>query len=626
MELLGGRILFFDLSKNKVHYEDFVNYAKFLGGRGVNQYLLFKYLPVGLSPFHPRNLVTIGAGLLVGTEAPGACRVSIDTKNVFTGGVGSANVGGSLGPALRSAGITNLAISGRAKRLVYLLIENGRVEIKDASHLRHKTTSEVERIVKRDLGLDFSVTSVGPAGENLVGAASVIVDGARSASRCGVGAIFGSKKLKAIAVKGDTQIEVEDEQRFSSIVRDSVDKITKNEFNKRRMKYGVYCYDEPWGIQSPYRNFSGEIPPQEKKLKLTADAFLKHKIGKKTCGSCPIGCWSIYRYKYEEEWVTTEALQANDIHNFGAKLDMNEPEDVLFAHHLCNELGLDVDAVSNVIGWAFQCYNAGVIDKGDTGGLELEWGNKQAVFQLMKQIAQRDGFGDVLADGCREASRKIGRGSEFCVHVKGNDLFECLWMSRSWALGVVVSPRGGTHTRGCLIEERMRDLPGEVSKELFGIRSIGPITDYENKEKLVVFMERLNAVLDCLGICMFTHSSRPDMLLPNDYANLLSAATGLNMDWKRLLCIGERIHTLEKSLNVIHTNWTRKDDLPPKRFIETPLAGKYYIDMKKWNKLLDRYYELHGWSTQTSWPKKETLMKLGLGEVYERIRNKRAIH
>jgi len=621
----NGKVLRLDLSRRKVSSESFSKYRRWLGGRGVNQYLLLRDLPRGVHPFHPRNIITIGAGLLVGTGAPGDCRVSIDTKNVFTRGIGSANVGGDFGPELRFAGVTNLVIQGRARELSYICIDDDLVEIKDARHMARQTTSQVEETLRRDLGSDFQTMSIGPTGENLAFSASVIVNRARSASRCGVGAVFGSKKLKAIAVRGTGTIDVSKPRDFFRVVGKCVDKINENEFNKRRMKYGVYCYDEPWGIDTPYRNFSGEVPPADKKQKLMPEEFLKFKIGSKTCHHCPIACWSIYHFKYDNRWVTTEALQGNDIKNFGAKLDLDEPEDVLYAHFLCNELGLDEDVASNTIAWAFECFEKSIIGIQDTDGLELKWGNTEAVFELMRRIAYRDGFGNVLSDGCKRASRRMGRGAEYCVHIKGNDLYESLWTSPSWALGVVVSPRGGTHTRGAIIEARMQNMPEESCREIFGISTIGGMATYENKERLVVYMERLNAVLDSLGLCMFTHSSRIDMLLPRDYAQLLSAATGLCVNEHGLLQIGERIHTLEKCFNTLHTNWTRKDDLPPRRFIENPLAGKHRIDIAKWNKLLDRYYEAHGWNKETGEPTKETLIRLGLRELYERIKETRKV-
>lgn len=621
MRPFDARILRIDLSTESIAWEELDKYKLFIGGRGVNQCILFEEMPIGISPFDPSTMLAIGAGLLCGTAAPGASRISIDTKNVFTGGIGSSSVGGNFGAALKCAGISNLIVTGSSKNLAYLYIDDEQIELRDASHLQHKRVSEVNRILKRELGDDFQIMAIGPAGENLVWPACTIVNNSRTAGRSGTGAVFGAKKLKAIAIRGTSLIEAASPKQFREVINNCVDKLTSNAFNKLRMHYGVYCEREPWGIESPYRNFSGEVPPVEKKERLLRDEFLKYLIEKKDCDDCPLNCWTVHQFKdNSNNLVMAEAFQANSVHNFGAKLDLNDPRDVLEGHALCDDLGLDEDVTCNVIAWAFSCYEEGILTTKDTDDLTLEWGNKDAVFQLIEKIAFREGLGNMLAEGCKRASQKLGAGSdELCMHIKGNDLFECLWMKPAWALGVVVSPRGGTHTRGAVIEERLQDIPTRLIMKLFGIPSIGEVESYLNKEKIVVFMERLNSALDTLGLCMFTHSYQADSLLPEDYADLLSAFSGENTDGDDLLLIGERIHTLEKSYNVLHTDWTRKDDLPPEKFAKVPLAGKYRIDMEKWNELLNRYYDQHGWDRETSWPTGQTLINLGLVNVREKL-------
>jgi len=622
MFILDAKVLRIDLSAQKFSFSSLREYSDFLlGGRGVNQYILFNEEPVGISPFDSLNLLIIGGGLLVGTSAPGAYRINIDSKSPLTEGIGSSNVGGNFGYELKHAGISHIIISGRTTDLTYLFIKDGELEFKDAKHLKGKTVSETEKALKEALGNDVSILSVGPAGENLVRLACVMVDGNRAAGRCGLGAVFGSKNLKAIAVRGTKPIEVAEKNEFEKTVDRCVEKLLNNKFNEDRMKYGVYCY-APWDVESTYRNFSGKIPEEWKRERLLRDVFLSYKIGYKTCGVCPIHCWAIHRFTKGDEVIISEALQGNSIDNFGAKLDLADAKTVLGLHALCNNLGLDEDNVCGVIAWAFECYEKGLIAKDDSDGLTLEWGNKEIVTELIKKIANREGFGDLLAEGSVRASRKLGKGSEkLCVHVKGQELFECLWMSPSWALGVMVSPRGGTHTRGSVIEERLVDLNPEIAMDLFGVPSIGSISSYENKERLVLFYEKLDAALDVLGMCTFTNSLRIDMLLPEDYADLASAATGLRIDKHKLLLIGECVHNIEKCFNVLHTNWVRKDDVPPKKFVEVPLAGKYRIDLMEWNKMLDRYYALHGWSKNTGWPTEETLKRLNLTDIANKLKH-----
>lgn len=624
MDILSGNIVRINLTNGKTETEPSRPYLSlFPGGRGLNQYLLFKEVKPGTAPFDRANVVIFGAGLLAGTAAPGACRLSIDSLSAFTGGVGSSNCGGYFAPELRFAGIDHVVVKGRSKTPVYLWIHDDHIELRDASHLWGMTTSQTEDALREDLGDPrVQVLSIGPAGERLARPACIVVNKARVAGRCGLGAVMGSKNLKAIAVQGTGGIEVRHPRELEQAVMRMVEKLKANEFNKLRMHYGVYCY-QPWTSESPYRNFQGgRVPGIEETRAVSPDAFLRYKRGSKGCYSCPIKCWGLYEFTDGAETVTCEALQGNDPHNFGAKLNLFDAKDILKAHALCNDLGLDTDNACGVLAWAFECYEKGLLTSSDTDGLSLEWGNREAVFELLRKVAYRDGPGDVLAEGSMRASQILG-GTEYSIHIKGQDLMESLRSSVGWALGTVVAARGGTHTRGAVKEERLRDAPKELVERVFGIPAIGEVTRYDNKERLVHFFERLEAMLDCLGICEFTNSLRIDMLMPEDFAELVRWATGFQMDEAQFMALGERVHTLERCLNVLYRGWTRTHDYPPRRFmaepiVNGPLAGTR-LDEQEWGKLLDRYYALHGWDAQTGWPTRETLDELGLSEVADKL-------
>ena len=619
MNVLGGKVLRVDLSLRETSFESYDKYREWIGGQGVNQYILFSELPAGISPYETSNIVAIGTGALVGTSAPGASRTNIDTLNPFTGGIGSSSAGGHFGRELRFAGINNIVIKGRADELVYLCIEDERVSIVNASHLQNKTVSQTAELLQKELGDRFKLMIIGPAGENLARSACVIVDEARAAARCGIGAVMGSKNIKAIAVKGTGVVEPADSVAFDVVVRECIDKVTSSSFAKAMSQYGVY-YREPWEIESPYRNFSGEVPSLDKKQRVLPDEFLPYMIGTKTCGSCPIHCWKVHQVLEEGKTLVSEALQINSIHNFAARLDLFDPKSVLKAHALCNDLGLDEDNASGTIAWAFECYHKGLITKEQTGGLELQWGNEEAVFELLGDIAYRRGFGDLLAEGCRRASEKLPGTQDCCIHVKGQELFEILWACPAWALGTVVAARGGTHTRGAVKAEMLKDIPEWLCQQLFGIRSVGEKSVYENKERLVTFFEKLQALSNSLGMCYFIHGlCAVDMLLFEDYARLFSAATGQVMDRDRMMWLGERIFNLEKCFNVFHTKWTRENDMPPKRFTSQPLDGRFKIDEQSWGEMLDRYYELHGWHKETGKPLEETFGRLKLGALQRKL-------
>jgi len=621
MKLFESKILRIDLSNAKISYENFEVYKELIGGRGINRYILFNELPLDVSPFDPSNIFAIGAGLLCGTVAPGAARINIDSISPLTGGVASGSAGGYFGAEMKFAGISNIIITGKCPNMSYIYIKDNNIKILNAKNLRGKCTTETLMYIKKKHG-DVKVLNIGPAGENLVKSSCIMVDGSRAVGRCGLGAVMGSKNLKAIAIKGTGTIEVENPEAFQKISDEISKKITNNEWMKHRIEYGVYSYKEPWGIESPYRNFSGKVPPLENKEQLMPDKFFKYKKDSKTCSSCPISCWAIYEFEENGKIIQSGALQGNSLHNFGAKLDMHDAKTVLKAHTLCNELGLDEDNACGVIAWAIDCYQKGLLTEDDTGGIVLQWGDRKTIFKLFKDIAFRKGFGNILAEGCKRASEKIGRGTgKYCINIKGQELWESIWLSRSWAPGTVVSPRGGGHTRGAVIEDRIADLDSSTCEKYFGVPSIGKSKDYQNKERLVFFFERLEAFLDCVGICSFTNSMRLDVVLPEDYAQLFSAATGELIDKDELLHIGERAHNLEKAFNVLHTNWDREDDMPPKQFVDVPLDGKYNIDLYKWNKMLTKYYHLHGWNKR-GLPKIDTLVNLGLPDVAEKLKRK----
>lgn len=621
MTILNGKILRLDLSSSLVDTESYRPYKDWLGGQGLNQYILFNEMPEGIDAFNPANIIAVGSGALVGTAAPGASRTNIDTLSPLTGGIGSANAGGHFARALRLAGLHNIIIKGKAEDLVYIKIEDQKIDVVNAEPLKGKTVSESAKILRDELGADFKLLLIGPAGENMARSANVMIDGARSASRCGVGGVMGSKNLKAIAVRGTQTVVPDRPEEFKAVVRELSAKLKSHPMIQDLTARGVYANQTfLYGVESPYRNFSGQAIEPEKRARIAPEHFLPFKVESKTCSGCPIGCWKVYRTKSESTCRNSEALQINSIHNFAAKLDLFDPETILEAHALCNDLGLDEDNTCGVIAWAFDCFAHGIITTAETEGLELLWGNKKAVFRLIEDIAWRRGLGDLLADGCCRAAENFPGSEELCVHVKGQELFESIWISPAWALGTVVAARGGTHTRGAVLSNRLEDLPPETCRRLFGVDSVGEVTDYENKEKLVGFFELLQAVTNSLGVCYFTHGLfLPDLLLPEDFARLYSAASGQGTSADRLMWLGERIFNLEKCFNVRHTSWSRAEDRPPNIFFNRPLDGRYRLDLKAWEEMLTRYYLLHGWDEDTGRPKPETLTRLGLDSIRKKL-------
>ena len=620
-----------NLSTGKIITRSMEDYNRdLLGGRGVNYLILLKEMELDTSCFDPDNVLMFGTGSLVGTDVPGANRINIASRNCFNRGIGSASAGGDFAPQLRFAGYDCLKIVGKAEKPVYIWISDNSIKIMDADPLWGKGTEETDTIIKEIHGDQGTETArIGPAGENLSRQACVIVSRGRAAGRCGLGAVMGSKNLKAIAARGSQSIEIANRPEFQRLINGLKDKFLKSEqitqFFQREQKVGTLGA-VPYNTADLYpgNNFQDPNPSN----KLFDKDFEKYIKGTATCFKCPVQCAHTLQVQ-SGTYSGTEInkMEANSIVNFSARLGIDSPEFVIKAHNMCQRYGLDVDNTSGVIAWAFECYQRGLINKGDTGGLELNWGDQAIVLELMEKIAYRKGIGDLLAEGCLKASRLIGEGSEqFCIHVKGQELYENLRAQKGWALGVVVSERAGGHTRGApLTEQASRVISPEKSNEIWGIPNASDTTSYSGKASLVSYFERFHAVLDSLGICyLVSNWTVPDLLGPQDCARLMSATTGHHCSSDEIMKTGEKIHTIGKLFNTIHAGFRREDDYPPKRMMNEPVqSGEFkgeHLPHSKWDTMLDEYYEIHGWDKETSWPTEETLKSLDLEEFVDDLR------
>jgi aldehyde:ferredoxin oxidoreductase len=632
-----GLILWVDLSTREVVKEPSAEYSqRCVGGRGVNQLLLLKNMKPEISPFDEDNLIAFGTGPLAGTLAPGACRLSIDSKSPMTGGIASSSCGGNFAAALRFAGYENIIVKGRSEKPVYLFIDDDKLEVRDASRIWGRTTWETDELIKEDIG-DQSVEElyIGPAGENLVRGACVITDLEKAAARCGLGAVMGSKRLKAIAVRGSGSVDVAESDTFLRTVDELMRKLKENEFLKRRGTCGIYG-NVLWGEnyrESPWRNFQGGYIPSPGQIsKIHPDVFNNDFKQKNiSCFSCPVHCRGVYRVEQGEyAGLICEGLENNDIQLFGAKLNVFDPAAILKLRSLCNQYGLDTDNTSGAIAWACECYERGIISRKETDGIDLDWGNYQSFAEMIKRIAYREGFGDILAEGSKRASQIVGRNSEeYAIHIKGQDLMEQIWVDKGWALGTVLSARGGGHTRGAVLSRRFIDMPSEISRKYYGTEKMTAPNDYKGKVEVVSFLEKLEALADSLGLCAFLTTiwaPAPNAIDQTDMANLLSSVTGTHIHENELLEVGSRIHNVEKAFNVLHTNWTREQDYPPKRFVNEPvqMSGELKgerLDLEKWDNMLDDYYDKHGWDRITSWPTRVTLENLGLKDIADVLKD-----
>lgn len=633
----AGNILRVDLSNSRIEIEPTENYVpKFLGGRGINQWILFKELRPWVTPFEPANRICFGAGALVGTLVPGAARLNIDSKNAFTAGIGSGNSGGWFAAELKFAGYDTVVIHGKARQPVYLWIEDERISFRSAIELWGKTTSETVRSIQEEVGQgDAQVLCIGPAGENMVRSACIVVSGSRVVGRCGLGAIMGAKNLKAIAVQGTGVIGIKQPHEFMALVEGVSQRLRRLEGAKARREFGTLVsspfYNELSALS--FKNYQDDYIPGDSFAKISHEVFHNtYEVDRYACTACPTPCGHVY-FIDRGPYSGTKCLkaEANAVWNFGGKLAVDDAGAILKAQEECCQLGLDIDNATSAIAWAIDCFQNGIITKEDTEGLELNWGDHAAILELLGKIAHREGFGNILAEGSLRASQIVEKGSQkYSFHIKGQDLIEGIRSMKGWALGVVVSPRGGTHTRGAPTTES-RKYSFEAGEKFWRVKTAGNARTYVGKAKLVRYFEYVHALLDSLGVCFFTGNwTSPEGMSPTELARFYSLATGTKISENELMKIGERVHNVEKMFNVYHAGFTRKDDYPPRRLMREPirsgpLKGEL-LNQNDWGNMLDEYYSLHGWDQCTSWPTEKKLEELGLRECVKRLENAKKIY
>jgi len=626
----AGHILKVDLTLGTIHTEESNTYvSEFLGGRGLGQELLFKTLPIDLPALDPKSQLIFTTGPLTGTLAPGSARLSISGKNVLTGGIGSSNAGGHFGPELKYAGFDAVIVEGKSSGPVYLLIENKRASLRNAHNLKDKTTWETEDELRKTHGRTARILSIGPPGERMALTACIIVDRVRAAGRCGFAAIMGSKNLKAIVVKGSLPVRVAEPERFLSLVDKARSQISSTETIKRFRASGT-CGSVPRANAActiPVRNFQDDHMAEEKLERAGRPVFEKSfQVRNLSCMGCILECTFLYELKEGEYGpLFIEGFHQNLVWDFVGKLEITHPPAVLAIQSLCSQYGMDIDNTSGAISLAFELYEKGIIDERDTDGLKLAWGDHRAVIRLIEKMANGEGFGAILNQGAYRAAKIIGRGSDkYAVHIKGQDLAEAIRADKGWALGNVVAPRGGGHLNGATMTGMMK-ISAEDSMALFGTPYGGEQETYRGKEKVVYWYELLKSLVDTVGVCYFT-SKWVDInfLGPEEYADLLSAATGKTFSGDALMLLGRKIHNIEKAFNTLHADFGIEDDYPPARFFEEPVkSGPYKGSLfirKEWQTMLEEYYRIHGWDPKTGLQTKAILSELGLLFVLEKLK------
>lgn len=619
-------VMYVDLSSREVWREDLFrnDLAEYLGGRGVAAKLLWDHVGPETDPLEEDNLLVFAPGSLTGTHAPNSGRMTISAKGPATNLYLKSNVGGAFGTSLKMTGNDYLAVRGVADKPVYIHIDNEEVTIKDASELWGKGVRETTRRLEGDYGEETQVACIGPAGENLVDFAAVMVSYYNAAARGGIGAVMGSKKLKAVvADRGNGRVELDSPEEYGRVVEESREALVEDSINPDLHKYGTArdvdmlnelnilpSYNFQRGHVEDAEGLSGRSWPES--------GHLKSAVG---CSSCIYSCHrhtEVDEGKYEGSY--SGGPEYETVASLGSGCGITDNEAVFRANELCNDLGLDTISTGVVIQWAMETYERGLIDEEFTDGIRLEFGNDDALVTIIERIAHREGVGDLLAQGAKIASEEVGGGSdEWAVQSRGLEQSGVETRGAySYALAFAVNPRGPDHLHTeCLAEFGGTPEAVDTVKKITGDEKYATPTTTEKRAEIVRWHEDIYAVTDALGLCAFTTTAAYG-IDEEKVARMFEFKTGIETSPEEIMRAGKRIVTLERGFNV-REGLSRKDDLLPRRMMEEnagDLEGEEpRISREKLNDMLDRYYELHGWDLESGRPTEETLEGLNLGFV-----------
>jgi len=629
MDRIVGTILRVDLTSRKIEKEPLTETLRrdYIGGRGINSRILYDEVKPGIDALAPENRLIFAASALTGAPLS-AGRVTATAKSPVTNIHGDANAGGFFGPELKFAGYDHIIFQGKADKPVYLWIENEHVVIRDAQHLWGKTTHETERMIKEELGDPrLQIACIGPGGENQVRFACIMANMYRAMGRTGMGAVMGSKNLKAVAVRGTKGIKVAHPETLMALASDLWQRTVKNPQYHSLSTYGslqlTTLINEIGALSVRNARQTGEFDRVNEIDDITIAK--NYIIRRRACFGCPIHCSGWYEvkegpYTGEKGW----GMEYGCVAAWGPQQDNSYIPSLIRANNLCDEYGLDVINCGEMVALAMDWYNLGLISKQDTEGIELKWGNYEAALEMGRKIAYREGFGDVLAEGPLRAAAKVGKGAEKCLSTAKGMLYsiDAFHYNRGFALNYATSTRGADHLRG--MPKVSSAIFGEQKK--FGSSSGGnspDITSYKGKALPVQHYQRVCTIADAMEVCKYASEWVGLELGLKEMAELFSAITGIEMDESRLTDVADRIWTVERAF-LIREGITRKDDAAVGRpRDEAQPSGPYkgiVHDQKGWDEMLDEYYELVGWDKETGVPTLSRLETLGLKDIAEELK------
>lgn len=591
-----GKLLFIDLSKGdiKVEKPDERLYKDYVGGYGVGARILYDRQKAGVDPLGQENTLGFMTGPLTGTPATFGSRYVVVGKSPLTGGWGDANCGGDFGPNLKFSGFDGVFFQGISEKPVYLLIDDGKAELRDASHVWGRSTFETDEMMQAEHGKAAKIVSIGQAGEKQCLVANIMNKGGDAAGRSGLGAVMGSKRVKAIVVKGDMKVPVADMERAMNLRKEHIAAINKD-FLYDFHTYGTttHAEDSVHSGDSPVKNWGGvgvvEMPDASGINKEYINSKVKARTG---CWRCPAACKGVlnegtgeYHYPVGAHRPEYETLAA-----FGCNCLINDADAIAMANHICNSYGIDTISTGTIIAFAMECYENGVITKKDTDGIELTWGNHEAMIAILKKIVTREGIGDILADGVMRAAERIGKPAlKYAVHLGGQEM--------------------GMH-------DPKLDFPAFAGKLMSAAYKIdatpGRHTSGFSWDQFLVY------IINAAGLCLMSQLVVPD---PNRYlAEFLSAVTGWARSEDELFLVDQKICTMRHVFNL------REGINPLKRKVHPRIIGRPPLKAgplagKRTDMDAQVYWSLGklDWNRSTTMPGEKKLLELGMGDIAQEL-------
>jgi aldehyde:ferredoxin oxidoreductase len=601
----------------------------YLGGAGFNARRLIDLVPMDADPLGPGNVLMIGAGPLVGTFSPaGSGRFTITSKSPQSGIFGDAAMGGFFAAEMKFAGYDQIVFTGCSEKPVYVYLEDDQVSIRDASHLWGQDTWQTQRLLFKELQDEkVQIVCIGPAGERRVRFANVMHMLKHAAGRSGMGAVMGSKNLKAVVARGRRGVKIARPKEFLEASREAYSLITSAPFYKNRSEYGtplnMEALNEIGGV--PVKNFQRSTWEEAWKV---GGVRLKEEYSVKmlACFACPIHCTHYYTVKdgpYQGLYGHGPDYGLTGV--FGPRCMISDLDALLKIDNLVNRYGMDSISACQMIAWAMDCFERGIFTSADFDGLEVRWGDPNVVIKLIEKIASRSGVGDVLAEGESRAPALMGRGSDrYMYHVKGLALSaEEPRSVKGFSFAYLTSTRGADHLKGSTIFDV--GSQAAAAERMFGIREIADPLSLVGKGIATKFGEDFNTLVDCIGQCksatmnIIGYEKSPLVL-----SKLVSSATGVDFTPQELMTVGERVYHVEKAFNTL-LGLTRKEDdfSPSEKFTKEPLMdgpGKGMVFER--DAMLDEYYRARGWDVKTGLVPKAKYDELGLSDIGDRLAEK----